>query len=87
MTTTPPRTRAGCGWRSTTRFHDVHSRTPSVRFGALHAFDNLYEGGGGSAVNLRIRARALVENDQVTRTGDQCQAVSSFPMEQKAKQV
>jgi pectate lyase/glycosyltransferase involved in cell wall biosynthesis len=47
-------------------FRDVHSRTPSIRFGTLHAFNNLYERVDGSAVNVRTGSRGLIEANVFT---------------------
>lgn len=47
-------------------FRDVHSRAPSVRFGTLHAFNNLYERVDGTAVNVRTESRGLIEANVFT---------------------
>jgi len=44
-------------------FHDVGSRLPSVRFGQVHIFNNLYERATVSTINSRMGAQALVENN------------------------
>lgn len=43
-------------------FLNVGSRLPSVRFGTVHIFNNLYENVPTSTINSRMGAQALVEN-------------------------
>jgi pectate lyase len=44
-------------------FEDIGSRTPSVRFGYAHVYNNLYEDVSTSAINLRMGAVGLIENN------------------------
>lgn len=45
------------------RFEKINSRGPSVRFGTLHAYSNSYKDVTDSAVNLRVGAQGLVEQN------------------------
>jgi pectate lyase/glycosyltransferase involved in cell wall biosynthesis len=51
-------------------FRDVASRTPSIRFGTLHAFNNVFERVAESGVNVRMGAAALVEANVFTHCGN-----------------
>jgi len=44
-------------------FKNVGSRLPSLRFGTGHIFNNVYENIENSSVNVRMGAKALVENN------------------------
>ncbi|WP_376092757.1 M10 family metallopeptidase C-terminal domain-containing protein [Roseomonas sp. CCTCC AB2023176] len=44
-------------------FEDIGSRTPSVRFGHAHVYDNVYKNIEVSAINLRMGAVGLIENN------------------------
>jgi len=44
-------------------FQNVNSRTPSLRFGTNHIWNNLYENVGASTINSRMGAQVFVENN------------------------
>lgn len=58
-------------------FQNVNSRTPSIRFGKAHIFDNYFQNVTDSGVHSREKAQVLVQNnvfrntpEPVTTTGD-----------------
>lgn len=44
-------------------FQNVNSRVPSVRFGRVHLWNNLFENVGSSTINSRMGAQVFVENN------------------------
>jgi len=44
-------------------FQNVNSRTPSLRFGMSHIWNNLFENVGASSINSRMGAQVFVENN------------------------